>query len=78
MIKHRRGSVRKTFTLRILDAVLFELGQLLVTLSMIAYYLRIGLWQAFVMDLALVVFYLIYAFVYNWGYDQAFPLPKEG
>ncbi|WP_338053347.1 chlorhexidine efflux transporter [Pseudorhodobacter turbinis] len=36
-----------------------------------------GLWQALVMDLAFVVFYLIYAFVYNWGYDQAFPLPKE-
>lgn len=75
-MKRWRGSVRKTLALRALHAVLFELGLLLVTLPMIAYYLGIGLWQAFVMDLAFVVFYLIYAFVYNWVYDRAFPLPR--
>ena len=43
---------------------------------MIAVYLDIGLWQALVMDLAFVVFYLVYAFGFNWGYDQLFPLPE--
>ncbi len=76
-MKHWRGSVHKTFALRVLHAVLFELGLLSVTLPLIAYYLGIGLWQALVMDVAFVIFYLIYAFVYNWGYDRAFPLPKE-
>lgn len=47
-----------------------------MTLPMFSYYLGIGVWQAFVMDLAFVVFYLIYAFVFNWTYDQIFPLPE--
>ena len=75
-MKRWRGSVRKTFYLRVLHAVFFELGLLLVTLPIIAYYLGIGLWPAFVMDLAFVLFYLIYAFAFNWSYDRVFPLPK--
>ena len=75
-LKRWRGSVRKTIALRVLHAVLFELGLLLVTLPMIAYYLKIGLWDAFVMDLSFVVFYLIYTFVFNWTYDRLFPLPN--
>lgn len=74
-MKRWRGTVHKTIPLRILHAVLFECGLLLATLPLLALYLNIGLWQALVMDLAFVVFYLIYAFVFNWSYDQIFPLP---
>ena len=75
-MKRWSGSVQKSFFMRAIHAVFFEFGLLLVTLPMIAYYLGIGLWQALVMDMAFVVFYLIYAFVYNWIYDRVFPLPK--
>lgn len=74
-MKRWRGSVHKTFVLRILHAILFEFGLLFVTLPMLALYLGIGLWQALVMDAAYVVFYLVYGFLFNWGYDRAFPLP---
>lgn len=76
-MKRLTGSVHKTFVIRALHAVFFELGLLLVTLPMIAYYLGIGFWQALAMDVAFVVFYLIYTFVYNWVYDRAFPLPQS-
>ena len=75
-MKRWRGSVHKTIALRVLHAVLFEMGLLLVTLPMIAWYLEVGLWQALVMDVAFVVFYLIYAFVFNWVYDEVFPIPE--
>jgi uncharacterized membrane protein len=75
-MKRWKGSVHKTLLLRIFHALLFEAGLLLVTLPLIAYYLGIGLWQALVMDVAFVLFYLVYAFVFNWAYDQVFPLPK--
>lgn len=75
-MKRCKGSVHKTLLLRIFHALLFEAGLLLVTLPLIAYYLGIGLWQALVMDVAFVLFYLVYAFVFNWAYDQVFPLPK--
>lgn len=69
-----KGSVQKTIILRILHAIFFEASLLLVTLPLLAFVLGIGLWQAFVMDLAFVAFYLVYAFVFNWVYDLAFPL----
>jgi uncharacterized membrane protein len=42
----------------------------------IAWYLGVSLWQALVMDLFFVAFYLVYAFAFNWAYDKLFPLPE--
>jgi uncharacterized membrane protein len=28
------------------------------------------------MDVSLSLFYLVYAFVFNWSYDRLFPLPE--
>ena len=36
-----------------------------------AWWLNISLWQAFVLDIALVLFYLPYAFFYNLAYDKS-------
>lgn len=78
-IMYRRlGTTHKMLPLRILHALLFECGLLIVTLPIIAFYLGIGIWQALIMDLAFAAFYLIYAFVFNWTYDHVFPIPAEG
>ena len=69
-------STEKTLALRILHAVLFEIGLLLMLMPLIALYLGITLWQAFVMDLAFALFYMGYALVFNWAYDKVFPLPE--
>lgn len=71
-----RGSVRKTLALRVLHAVLFEAGLVLVLVPFVAWYLGVGLYEAFLMDLALTVFFLVYAFLFNWAYDALFPLPE--
>ena len=70
-----RGDVRKTVPLRIVHAVLFEAGLLLVLLPLFAWYLGITLLQAFLMDMSFAGFYLVYAFVFNWAYDVIFPIP---
>lgn len=74
-MKRLRGSVQKTWPIRVLHALLFEGGLLVMMLPFIAWYLGIGLWQALVMDAAFAIFYLFYAFVFNWAYDRVFPLP---
>ena len=66
----------KTVPIRVLHAILFEGGLLLLFLPFIAIYLNISLWEAFKMDIAMATFYLIYAFVFNWVYDQVFPIPN--
>lgn len=70
------GSVSKTMAVRVIHAVIFELGILIVLMPFIAWYLNVSLLQAFTMDLSFAVFYMVYAFVFNWGYDQVFPIPQ--
>lgn len=77
IMKRVRGTVHKTLAIRVVHTILFELGLLTVTLPFIAFYLGVTIWQALLIDIAYVIFYLIYAFVFNWTYDQIFPLPKD-
>jgi uncharacterized membrane protein len=44
-------------------------------MPLIAWYLGVSLLQAFMMDVSFALFYLVYAFVFNWAYDRIFPLP---
>lgn len=70
------GTTLKSGPVRIVHAVMFEIGLLLMLMPLIALYLGITLWQAFVMDLAFALFYMGYALVFNWIYDRLFPLPE--
>ncbi len=73
----RFNDVRKTVPVRIVHAVLFEAGLLCLLVPFIAWYLDVSLWHAFVMDVALAGFYLVYAFAFNWCYDIVFPVPAS-
>ncbi|MFC4821252.1 PACE efflux transporter [Dokdonella ginsengisoli] len=71
------GHTNKTLRHRIVHVVLFEIGLLLLLLPPIAWYLGISLFEAFVMDVAFVVFFLFYAFAFNLAYDRIFPVPAR-
>ncbi len=75
-MKRLRGTVRKTVPIRVLHAVSFEVGLLFVLMPFIAWYLGVSLMEAFLIDVSFAVFYLIYAFVFNWLYDVIFPVPE--
>lgn len=69
-----RGTVAKSFRIRIVHAILFEAGLLGVLIPFIAAYLGVSLWEAFLLDVSLAGFFLVYAFVFNWAYDHIFPV----
>jgi uncharacterized membrane protein len=69
------GRTYKTRQERIYHAVGFECGLLIVILPLTAWYLNISLWNALVLDLGFMLFYLIYGYFYHWLYDVVFP-PK--
>lgn len=74
-----RGSAKpgvRTIKLRVLHAVGFEGGFLVVSLPLVAWWLELGIWQALVMDIGFSIFFVFYGFVFNWGYDLAFPLDE--
>ncbi|WP_311950986.1 PACE efflux transporter [Halomonas piscis] len=76
-MKRLRGDVRKTVPIRVFHAVLFEIGLLAALLPFIAWYLDMTVWHAFQMDISFSLFYVVYAFVFNWVYDVIFPVPGE-
>ena len=61
--------------MRVLHAMLFETSLIILTLPMVAWWLDMTLWAAFLTDMGFALFFLIYAFVYNWAYDVVFPMP---
>ncbi|QBE65862.1 PACE efflux transporter [Pseudoduganella lutea] len=69
-----RGTVHKTMAIRVVHTLLFEAGLVIMLIPMIAWYLGIGIWAALVMDLAIVIFYLVYGFLFNLAYDRIFPI----
>lgn len=72
-----RGSVIKTTPIRFLHTALFEVGLITTLVPFIAWYLGTTLIEALAMDLAIVGFYLVYAFVFNIGYDLLFPVDER-
>lgn len=69
-----RGGVQKTLAIRVVHTLLFEAGLVVMLIPMIAWYLGIGLWAALLMDVAIVIFYLVYGFLFNLAYDRVFPI----
>ena len=63
------ASVPRTLKVRGLHALGFEAGLVLVGVPLAAWMLDISLLQAFVLDIGFFLFFLPYAFVYNWAYD---------
>ena len=71
-----RGMAKRGFAVRAVHACLFELGLLIAGLFLIAWWLEVGYLEAFLIDISSSAFFLVYAFVYNWAYDQVFPPPR--
>jgi len=76
VLQRATGTTEKSVVMRICHAILFEVGLLTVLMPFIAWYLGISLCQALVMDLSFALFYMVYAFIFNWAYDRLFPLPE--
>ena len=76
-MKWRLGHVRKSFRIRVLHSLLFEAGLLCLLVPFIAWYLAATLWQAFLIDVSLSGFYLVYAFAFNWIYDMVYPSEEQ-
>ena len=71
----RQVKPQRTFRRRVLHALGFELGLLLFTTPLLAYGLDISWWQALFSDLAILMFYLVYALFFQWGFDLIFDPP---
>ena len=54
---------------RVLHALMFEGGLIIVCVPLIAAWLNISLLDAFILDIGVLLFFLPYTYVYHWAYD---------
>lgn len=62
---------------RVAHAIGFEGGLVVLLVPLIAWWLEVGLLEALVMDIGLMVFFLVYTFVFSWAFDRIFGLPAS-
>lgn len=75
--ERRQRNRARTLRRRVAHALGFECGLVLLTVPALAWWLEIGWWAAFLLDLGLVVFFLLYTLVFNWVFDHVFGLPAS-
>jgi uncharacterized membrane protein len=61
---------KRTLKLRLFHVLIFEAGLLILTVPVMAYILTISIVDAFMMDIVVTVFITLYAFIFNWVYDN--------
>ena len=66
----RRLDFQRTLPVRVAHALLFELGLILVLVPLAAWWLSIGLVEAFLLDIGVLLFFLPYTLAFNWTYDS--------
>ncbi|MGY2262571.1 multidrug/biocide efflux PACE transporter [Pseudomonas sp. SDO55104_S430] len=54
---------------RVVHALLFEGGLVALGVPLIAWWLNISLWQAFLLDIGVLLFFLPYTYIYHLAYD---------
>lgn len=69
-----QGHCNKTSKQRVMHAVLFELGLILVTVPVLALSLNLTFIEALIADIGFVIYALFYSAVFNLIYDRVFPI----
>ena len=71
-----RQTVRgRSVARRLAHAIGFEGGLTVFFVPLMAWWFGTTLWQALLMDLGLLLFFLVYTFVFHWVFDRVFGLP---
>jgi uncharacterized membrane protein len=72
----RQATRGRSLLRRVVHAIGFEGGLVLAIVPMLAWTLGTSLVDAFMLDIGLVVFFVLYSFAFNWAFDLVFGLPK--
>ena len=73
-----RQAVRgRSLRRRVAHAIGFEGGLATILVPVFAWWLGIGVWEALMMDIGLLLYFLAYTFFFNWGFDRVFGLPAS-
>jgi len=72
-----RTADRRPYPMRALHAAGFEGGLVLIGLPIVMAWTGMGWREALLADIGLAFAYVVYAFVFNLGYDRVFPIAGD-
>lgn len=75
--ERRKQVTQRTFFIRSAHAIGFEGGLVLICLPLYMIWYDVGFIQAFMMEAALLLFFLVYTFLFTLGFDKVFTLPHQ-
>jgi len=67
----------RSFLRRIVHAVGFEFGLIVTLVPLMAWWFNITLLTAFIAEIGLMIFFLVYSISFNWGFDKIVGLPQS-
>ncbi len=62
--------IHRGLGLRIFHGFSFEMGLVVFTVPFLMWHLQAGFLEVLLLDLGFIIFFLIYAIIFNWSYDQ--------
>lgn len=74
--RHKKIEER-TVLIRSAHAIGFEGGLVLICLPLYMLWYGVGVYEAFMMEVALLLFFLVYTFVFTLIFDRIFTLPQH-
>ena len=77
LVRLRYPLYPSSIKLRAGHAILFELGLMAASLPMIMFAMKLSFLQALALDVSMVLAVLVYTLIFNYGYDQIFPVPQS-
>lgn len=73
-----RQSVKgRSLRRRTAHALLFEAGLVTILLPVMAWWLQVSVWQALIYEAGLIALFLVYTYLFTWGFDRIFGLPQS-
>lgn len=75
--ERRKHVAKRTLFIRSMHALGFEGGLVLICLPLYMIWYDVGLIKAFIMEAALLLFFLVYTFIFTLGFDKIFTLPHH-
>jgi uncharacterized membrane protein len=72
----KRSLYPRSFGLRCFHSLLFEISLLFMTVPLVMWWMDIPFYQALLLDLSFALFVPVYALMFNWLFDIAFPVSK--
>lgn len=73
----RQATRGRSWKRRAAHAIGFEGGLVLVLVPLFAWWLNISLWEALVLDIGLLLFFMVYTYLFSLAFDRIFGLPAS-